>query len=115
MIPGTGPVQIDRQERQRQITITANLAQGKALSDALADIDAQVEDMGLPLGYTTGVSGMGKMFAEMIESFQLAFLLSIIGMYMILAAQFESFLHPVTIMLSLPLAVPFRPAVAVDV
>ena len=107
MIPGTGPVQIDRQERQRQITITANLAQGKALSDALADIDAQVEDMGLPLGYTTGVSGMGKMFAEMIESFQLAFLLSIIGMYMILAAQFESFLHPVTIMLSLPLAVPF--------
>ena len=107
MIPGTGPVQIDRQERQRQITITANLAQGKALSDALADIDAQVEDMGLPLGYTTGVSGMGKMFAEMIASFQLAFLLSIIGMYMILAAQFESFLHPVTIMLSLPLAVPF--------
>jgi len=107
MIPGTGPVQIDRQERQRQITITANLAQGKALSDALADIDAEVEDMGLPLGYTTGVSGMGKMFAEMIASFQLAFLLSIIGMYMILAAQFESFLHPVTIMLSLPLAVPF--------
>ena len=107
MIPGTGPVQIDRQERQRQITITANLAQGKALSDALADIDAKVDDMGLPLGYTTGVSGMGKMFAEMIESFQLAFLLSIIGMYMILAAQFESFLHPITIMLSLPLAVPF--------
>ncbi len=107
MIPGTGPVQIDRQERQRQITITANLAQDKALSDAIADIDAKVEDMGLPLGYTTGVSGMGKMFAEMIESFQLAFLLSIIGMYMILAAQFESFLHPITIMLSLPLAVPF--------
>ena len=107
MIPGTGPVQIDRQERQRQITITANLAQDKALSDAIADIDAEVEAMGLPLGYTTGVSGMGKMFAEMIASFQLAFLLSIIGMYMILAAQFESFLHPVTIMLSLPLAVPF--------
>ena len=107
MIPGTGPVQIDRQERQRQITLTANLAKGKALSDAIADIDVKVEDMGLPPGYTTGVSGMGKMFAEMMESFQLAFLLSIIGMYMILAAQFESFLHPITIMLSLPLAVPF--------
>lgn len=107
MIPGTGPVQIDRQERQRQITITANLAKDKALSDAIADIDAKVEGMGLPLGYTTGVSGMGKMFAEMMESFQIAFLLSIIGMYMVLAAQFESFLHPITIMLSLPLAVPF--------
>ena len=107
MIPGTGPVQIDRQERQRQITITGNLANGKALGDAIAEIDAEVEDMGLALGYTTGVTGMGKMFAEMMESFQIAFLLSIIGMYMILAAQFESFLHPITIMLSLPLAVPF--------
>ena len=107
MIPGTGPVQIDRQERQRQITITGNLANGKALGDAISDMDAEVEKMGLPLGYTTGVTGMGKMFAEMMESFQIAFTLSIIGMYMILAAQFESFLHPITIMLSLPLAVPF--------
>jgi HAE1 family hydrophobic/amphiphilic exporter-1 len=107
MIPGTGPVQIDRQERQRQITITGNLANGKALGDAIADMDAEVEDMGLALGYTTGVTGMGKMFAEMMVSFQIAFTLSIIGMYMILAAQFESFLHPITIMLSLPLAVPF--------
>jgi HAE1 family hydrophobic/amphiphilic exporter-1 len=107
MIPGTGPVQINRQERQRQITITGNLAKGKALGDAITDIDAEVEKMGLPLGYTTGVSGMGKMFTEMIESFKIAFLLSIIGMYMILAAQFESFIHPITIMLSLPLAVPF--------
>ena len=107
LIPGTGPVQIDRQDRQRQITITANLAKDKALGDAIADIDTEVEEMGLPLGYTTGVTGMGKMFEEMMESFQLAFLLSLIGMYMVLAAQFESFLHPITIMLSLPLAVPF--------
>ena len=107
LIPGTGPIRIDRQDRQRQITITANLTKDKALSDAIADIDAEVEAMGLPLGYTTGVTGMGKMFAEMMDSFKIAFLLSLIGMYMILAAQFESFLHPITIMLSLPLAVPF--------
>lgn len=107
LIPGTGPVRIDRQDRQRQITITANLTKDKALGDAIADIDAEVEAMGLPLGYTTGVTGMGKMFAEMMDSFKIAFLLSIIGMYMVLAAQFESFLHPITIMLSLPLAVPF--------
>jgi len=107
LVPGTGPVQIDRQERQRQITLLGNLAKGKALGDAIAEIDAEVKQMGLPPGYTTGVTGMGKMFAEMMDSFKLAFLLSIIGMYMVLAAQFESFLHPITIMLSLPLSVPF--------
>jgi HAE1 family hydrophobic/amphiphilic exporter-1 len=105
-IPGSGPVQIDRQERQRQITMTGNL-KDKGMGDALAEIGAEVKKLGLPPGYTTGVTGMGKMFAEMIDSFKLAFLLSIIGMYMVLAAQFESFLHPITIMLSLPLAVPF--------
>jgi HAE1 family hydrophobic/amphiphilic exporter-1 len=107
LINGTGPVQIDRQDRQRQITMIGNLAKGKALGDALTDIDGAVKEMGLPPGYTTGVTGMGKMFAEMMDSFKLAFLLSIIGMYMVLAAQFESFLHPITIMLSLPLSVPF--------
>jgi multidrug efflux pump subunit AcrB len=65
-----------------------------------------VKKMGLAPGYTTGATGMGKMFAEMIDSFKLAFLLSIIGMYMVLAAQFESFLHPIISMLSLPLSVP---------
>lgn len=105
-IPGTGPVQIDRQERQRQITMTGNL-KDKGMGDALSEIGDEVKKLGLPPGYTTGVTGMGKMFAEMMDSFKLAFLLSIIGMYMVLAAQFESFLHPITIMLSLPLAVPF--------
>jgi HAE1 family hydrophobic/amphiphilic exporter-1 len=107
MIPGTGPVQIDRQERQRQITLTGNLVKGKGMGDAIPEINAEVKKMGLAPGYTTGVTGMGKMFAEMMDSFKLAFLLSIIGMYMVLAAQFESFLHPITIMLSLPLSVPF--------
>jgi HAE1 family hydrophobic/amphiphilic exporter-1 len=107
LVPGTGPVQIDRQDRQRQITITGNLAKGRGMGDALADIDAEVTKMGLAPGYTTSVTGLGKMFAEMMDSFKLAFLLSIIGMYMVLAAQFESFLHPITIMLSLPLSVPF--------
>jgi HAE1 family hydrophobic/amphiphilic exporter-1 len=106
LIPGTGPVQIDRQDRQRQITMTGNL-KGKGMGDALTEIGEEVKKLGMPLGYSTGVTGMGKMFAEMMDSFKLAFLLSIIGMYMVLAAQFESFLHPITIMLSLPMAVPF--------
>ncbi|MGH7962079.1 MAG: efflux RND transporter permease subunit, partial [Candidatus Binatia bacterium] len=106
-LPATGPVQIDRQERQRQITLTGNLAQGKAMGEALAQINAVVAEVDLPPGYSTSVGGRSKWFNEMIGTFILAFLFSIIGMYIVLAAQFESFLHPITIMLSLPLAVPF--------
>jgi len=49
------------------------------MGEALADIERAVKEIGLPPGYTTGVTGMGKYFAEMLDSFRLAFLLSIIG------------------------------------
>ena len=105
--PGTGPAQIDRQNRQRQVTILANVATGRSLGDALADIDRKVKAMDLAPGYTTNVSGRGKLYGETVTGFQIAITLSVIFMYMVLAAQFESFIHPLTIMLSLPLAVPF--------
>jgi len=105
--PGTGPAQIDRQDRQRRVTLLANVATGRALGDVLADIDREVETMGLAPGYTTDVSGRGKLFEETVLGFQVAITLSVIFMYMVLAAQFESFIHPLTIMLSLPLAIPF--------
>ena len=57
--------------------------------------------MNIPPGYTTALGGQSKMFGEMVGGFVIAFGLSIIFMYMVLAAQFESFTHPVTIMLSL--------------
>jgi HAE1 family hydrophobic/amphiphilic exporter-1 len=105
--PGTGPAQIDRQNRQRQVTILANVGTGRSLGDALADIDREVEAMNLAPGYTTNVSGRGKLYGETVTAFQVAITLSVIFMYMVLAAQFESFIHPFTIMLALPLAVPF--------
>ena len=106
-VPATGPAQIDRRNRERQISLLANMAPGYALGDALREIDRRVALLGLPPGYHTGVTGMGKLFHETMSGFQLAFVLSLIFMYMVLASQFESFLHPVTILLSLPLAVPF--------
>jgi HAE1 family hydrophobic/amphiphilic exporter-1 len=107
LVSGVGPVQIERQDRARQITLVANLAGNKAMNDAMAAVDRGVKNLKLAPGYSTSSSGQAKMYREMTEGFIIAFLLSIIFMYMVLAAQFESFIHPITIMLSLPLAVPF--------
>src|SRR5256885_9934023 len=63
--------------------------------------------MNLPTAYTTKVSGRGKELERTYREFIWAFTLSIVFMYMILASQFESLVHPLTILLSLPLAVPF--------
>ena len=104
---GTGPAQIDRRNRERQIMLEANLAPGFALGDVITEIDRRIALLNMPAGYHAEVTGMGEMMRETQQGFQIAFLLSIIFMYMILAAQFESFLHPITILLSLPLAVPF--------
>ena len=104
---GTGPAQIDRRNRERQISLLANMAPGYALGDALHAVNRRVKQLNVAPGYHTGVTGMGKLLDETMSGFRLAFLLSVIFMYMVLASQFESFLHPITILLSLPLAVPF--------
>jgi Cu/Ag efflux pump CusA/ferredoxin len=106
-VSSAGPAQIDRHNRERQISLLANMAPGYALGDALAAIDRRVQQLDIPAGYHTGVTGMGKLFHETVAGFRTAFVLSVIFMYMVLASQFESFLHPITILFSLPLAVPF--------
>lgn len=103
---GTGPARIDRQDRQRQITLVANL-DNKPTGFAIEKLTALVKKMNLPPTYVTDFSGKVKRQGETYRNFGIAFLLSFIFMYMILASQFESFLHPITILLSLPLAIPF--------
>ena len=73
----------------------------------LAALRGAVAEMGLPEGYSTRVSGRGRELERTFQEFLWAFLLSVVLMYVILAAQFESFVHPLTILVSLPLAVPF--------
>jgi multidrug efflux pump subunit AcrB len=98
---------IDRLDRQRQVALRAQVAPGYALADRLEALQQEVARMNLPSTYTTAVSGRGKELARTYREFIWAFVLSIIFMYMILASQFESLVHPLTILLSLPLAVPF--------
>jgi HAE1 family hydrophobic/amphiphilic exporter-1 len=107
LVSGTGPVEIDRQSRQRQVGLVFNLAPGSQMNRIIQIIQDAAKKVDVPPGYTTALGGQSKMFGEMIGGFIIAFGLSIIFMYMVLAAQFESFVHPITIMLSLPLAVPF--------
>jgi HAE1 family hydrophobic/amphiphilic exporter-1 len=103
---GRGPAQIERRDRQRQVQISANL-EGLTLGDAVARVQKIVDRLDLPSGYSIRWSTHARDMSAAAGSFGLAFGMSAIFMYMILAAQFESFLHPIAIMLSLPLSVPF--------
>lgn len=98
---------IDRYDRQRMVAIRANIAPGYALGDRVAALRVAVDEIGLPPGYATRILGRGRELERTFSDFAIAFSLSLIFMYLILAAQFEHIIHPITILISLPLAVPF--------
>jgi HAE1 family hydrophobic/amphiphilic exporter-1 len=98
---------IDRLDRQRQVSLRGQVAPGYGLADRLEALRAAAREMNLPAAYTTAVSGRARELERTFREFLWAFLLSVIFMYMILAAQYESYIHPLTILLSLPLSVPF--------
>ncbi len=107
LVPGQTASRIDRLDRQRQVSLRAAVAPGYALADRLDAIRKAVAGMHLPAAYTTSVSGRARELERTFYEFIWAFLLSVIFMYMILASQFESVVHPLTILLSLPLSIPF--------
>jgi HAE1 family hydrophobic/amphiphilic exporter-1 len=103
----TSPSRIDRLDRERQVSVRASVAPGYALADRIQALRQTVTEMNLPAAYTTTVSGRARELERTFTEFIWAFILSVIFMYMILASQFESVVHPFTILLSLPLSVPF--------
>ncbi len=104
---GTGPSSVDRTNRQRQVTLLANTRPGGSAASITSAIDSYVKELNLPSTYRTGYVGQSKEMGKAGFYFLLAFALSFIFMYIVLAAQFESFIHPVTILLTLPLSIPF--------
>jgi HAE1 family hydrophobic/amphiphilic exporter-1 len=103
----TAPSRIDRLDRQRQVSLRGSVGPGFALADRLDALREAALDLNMPDTYTVSVSGKGRELERTFTEFLFAFMLSIAFMYMILASQFESLIHPVTILLSLPLAIPF--------
>jgi HAE1 family hydrophobic/amphiphilic exporter-1 len=101
-----GPTTIERYGRQRQIVIVANL-RGISLGQAVEEINKIIAEINPEPGYRHEFIGRAKLLAETNSNFIVAFLLSFLFMYMVLAAQFESFVHPMTILLALPLTLPF--------
>ncbi|HSP07077.1 MAG TPA: efflux RND transporter permease subunit [Acidobacteriota bacterium] len=107
IVPARTASRIDRLDRQRQVSLRASVAPGYALADRLEALREAAREMNLPPAYSTSISGRGRELERTFSEFLWAFLLSVIFMYMILASQFESTIHPLTILLSLPLSVPF--------
>jgi hydrophobe/amphiphile efflux-1 (HAE1) family protein len=105
--PAQTPSRIDRSDRQREVRLRASVAPGYGQADRIAALRQAAADMNLPAAYSTAVSGRAREFEKTFVEFLWVFVLSIVFMYMILASQFESLIHPLTILLSLPLSVPF--------
>ncbi len=101
-----GPNQIDRYQRQRKVTVIGNLA-NYPLSLAMDNVRQAIAELNLPPDYQVIFTGRAKTMQETFRNFFVAFGLAMIFMYMILAAQFEHFVHPIAIMLAVPLSLPF--------
>jgi HAE1 family hydrophobic/amphiphilic exporter-1 len=104
---GLGPSRIDRQDRQYSVGIYGNVANGVGLGEAAERARDAIRRVGLPPGYGVRFSGQVQVLEETTRNMILAIGLASIFMYMVLAAQFESLVHPFIILTTLPLSIPF--------
>ena len=97
------PRELNHFNQRRSVTITANLAPGYALSDALTFMDETAARV-LPQGYATELNGVSREFRSSAGALGLVFVLALVFIFLVLAAQFESFVDPFVILLSVPLS-----------
>lgn len=98
---GSGPININRTDRQRSMLLTANLEDGLAQNRALETVDGILAEE-LPDGYVARRSGQAEEFQRSMSSLLFALGLAVLIVYMLLASQFDSLVHPFTIMFALP-------------
>jgi len=101
---GVGPRELNHFDRVRSATLTANLAPGFTLGEALDSL-TRVADEVLPRGSSTALAGESRELEESGSALYFAFLLALVVVFMVLASQFESLIHPFTVLLAVPLAV----------
>jgi multidrug efflux pump subunit AcrB len=104
---GFGPTTLQRYNRQFSIGMYCDVAPGHALDEASAEARKLVRSLDLPPGYSFRLAGQTQILDETTSNMMMAIGLASVFMYMVLAAQFESFIQPIVIMLVLPLAIPF--------
>ncbi|MCL2178612.1 MAG: efflux RND transporter permease subunit [Proteobacteria bacterium] len=100
-----GPSLIERHNRERQIALNATVQPGAALGDIAQKLREYFQEHPLPPGYNVIYDGQMKTLDEQMSAFSVALILAILFIYIVLASQFESFKHPFTILLSVPLAI----------
>jgi HAE1 family hydrophobic/amphiphilic exporter-1 len=103
---GFGPAAINRYNRQRQISVNANMDGTRPLGTVIAESRTKVEELGMKAGYQAVYGGTARTLAEASNNFVIAIVLAVAFIYMVLASQFNSFVHPLTIMTALPLSLP---------
>jgi HAE1 family hydrophobic/amphiphilic exporter-1 len=104
---GNAPASIDRFNRMRQISVNANLDALKiTLGSAVAEARSKVGELGLKAGYQVTFGGSARTLSQAGNDFAIAIILAVAFIYMVLASQFNSYIHPLTIMTALPLSLP---------
>ena len=104
VIRGRGPVEIDRKDRERLVTILGNLTGSRSLGDATRDIESGIASLNLPSTIKVFFGGDNENMSDMFSDMGLALAMAVLFVYMIMVSLFESYAHPFTIMFSLPVA-----------
>jgi HAE1 family hydrophobic/amphiphilic exporter-1 len=103
--PAVGPSNIDREQRRRQAKVGVDIANGYALGDVTKGIEKAIATIEMPPNFEWGFAGDVELMQESAAALGLALILAVAFIYIVLASQFESFVEPFLIMLSLPLAI----------